>query len=247
MPNQRYSDGTLRQVVRLHDLFVEGALPGPEKHEVHPCLPVGSRDNYLYFTLPCCLNFQRRSPALWRSALDSFKDSETNYLYFPEQVIERAPARIQHDLVKHKLALQTNKHAAIWIRICQTLATHYTSDPRKVLEEAGFDVKQIIQTLQRDKKHLFPYLSGMKLSNYWLFILANFTDASLRNIEEISIIPDTHVIKSTVRLGLAEPGVTPTIVESLWREIVKEARLSPIEMHSALWRWSRNGFAPTLD
>ena len=39
----------------------------------------------------------------------------------------------------------------------------------------------------------FPYISGPKMANYWLYILSQYTDAKFANMHEISIIPDTHV------------------------------------------------------
>ena len=80
-------EDVLENVKKLYQLFLAGAVKGPEKHEVNPGLPRGSRENYLYFTLPCCINFQRNSPALWQSALDTYQDPSTNYVFFPEQLI----------------------------------------------------------------------------------------------------------------------------------------------------------------
>jgi len=240
------SEDVLENVKKLYQLFLAGAVKGPEKHEVNPGLPRGSRENYLYFTLPCCINFQRNSPALWQSALDTYQDPSTNYVFFPEQLVEKEKEEVQRDLAKHKLALQPNKHSSIWINICHTLASYYKNDPKEVLRESDFDTPLIIQVLQRDKKHLFPYLGGIKLSNYWLFILSIFTDVELKNIQEISIIPDVHVIRSTIQLGLAKEGVQPLEVEQIWRKVSKEVGISPVEMHSALWRWSRNNFHPEL-
>jgi hypothetical protein len=240
------SEDILENVKKLYQLFLAGAVKGPEKHEVNPGLPRGSRENYLYFTLPCCINFQRNSPALWQSALDTYQDPSTNYVFFPEKLVKKEKEEVQKDLAKHKLALQPNKHSSIWINICNTLASHYKSDPKEVLRENNFDISLIIQTLQKDKKHLFPYLGGIKLSNYWLFILSIFTDVEFKNIQEISIIPDVHVIRSTIKLGLAKEGVQPLEVEQIWRQVSKEIGISPVDMHSALWRWSRNNFYPKL-
>ncbi|MBI2808672.1 MAG: hypothetical protein HYX68_27095 [Planctomycetes bacterium] len=236
----------IRRIRKLHALFLAGAIEGPEQHEVHPDLPRGSRENYLYFTLPCCVNFQRSSPAMWQSALRTFNDPDTAYLFSPENVCARDRGRVAKDLIKHRLALQTNRHPEIWMRICRTLCDHYDGDPRKILEEGQHDVDVIIRTLQVDKKDRFPYLGGIKLSNYWLFIVTSFTDAHLSNTGNISIIPDTHIVKSTVRLGLADEGVHPKEVERIWRAILKTTGIVPGEMHSALWRWSRGGFAAAL-
>lgn len=240
------SEKTKSGILKLQGLFMEGKIKGPEQHEVHPSLILGSRENFLYFTLPCALNFQRRSPALWQSALNTYIDKETNYLFFPEKVIRVDLSKIKKDLMKHKLAIQTNKHPKIWYTLCKSFANYYDSDPRKLLSDVGFDVNKIIFTLQKDKKILFPFLSGIKLSNYWLFILAHFTDVKFKNIEEISIIPDTHVIQSSIKLGLVRSGATSQDVEKVWRAVLKELSISPIVMHSALWRWSRESFKPEL-
>ncbi|MBI2624288.1 hypothetical protein HYW67_02225 [Candidatus Parcubacteria bacterium] len=242
MPQKR----VLEKIRRLHQAFLNGELGSLIKHEVHPELPSGSRENYLYFTLPCCINFQRNSPALWQSALTTYQDPTTNYLFFPEKIRARRPQEVRRDLVQYRLALQTNTHPNIWTSICATLRTHYENNPRNILAEGGYDVCKVIQNLQHHKKHLFPYLGGIKLSNYWLFIISRFTDAPLENVEEISIIPDAHVVRSTVKLGLARPGVTPGEIEAIWRPIVKKLVIRPGEMHSALWRWSRDRFVLEL-
>lgn len=242
----RIDDSHTEKIMRLFALYQRGEIPVPEQHEVHPSLPIGSRENYLYFTLASCLNFRRSSVGLWRSALATYADPECRYLFFPEEVRHRRFEDIQRDLTAHRLAIQINRHPRIWVAICRTLADHYDSDPRAVLREDNFEVPQIIQTLQRTKKHLFPYLGGRKLSNYWLFILSRFTDAQLANLDQISIIPDTNVIKSTIRLGLADESITPANVEEIWRRITVRMGINPIDMHPILWNWARNGCRPDV-
>ena len=228
--------------VDLHRRFLAGELKGPESHEVNPGLGRGTRDNYLYFTLSCCLNFQRNSPRLWQSALATFQDPETRYLFFPEQVHGVSEERVAADLFRHRLAIQRTKHPRIWRAISRTLHEHYDSDPRMVLAEGGLEVGRTLDILQVTKKQLFPYLGGPKLSNYWLFILTSFTDVRLRDPERISIIPDVHVIRSSVRIGLVEEGATPLEVERAWTSVLAATGIPPGEMHSALWRWSRARF-----
>jgi len=104
----------LARIKKLYALFQAGKIPVLAKHEVHPDLSKGSRENYLYFTLPPCLNFQRHSPALWAAALKTWQDPDTRHLFFPEETAERSRSQIQEALLKHKLALQPNKHTDIW-------------------------------------------------------------------------------------------------------------------------------------
>lgn len=234
---------TEERILQLHRLYKSGEIPGPNIHEVHPELPLGSIGNYLYFTLSASLNFQRNSPALWASALRTYDCPETSYVFSPEKVCSVPFEKLQRDLLRFRLALQTNRHPVGWLRLCTTLAEEYECDPRNILKEGNFDVPTIIDNLQRSKSQKFPFLSGLKLSNYWLFILLEFTDVCLSNTAELSIIPDTHVIRSSAKLGVVPPDSDAATVDSAWRVLLRSLGLSPVEMHSALWRWSRSGFA----
>lgn len=238
----------LPRVLKLYKLFHEGKIPTLAIHEVHPNVDISSRENYLYFTLAPCLNFQRSSPALWVSALKTYQDPETNYLFFPEKVTKTSREKVQKDLMKHKLALQKNKHTDIWMIISKAFHELYEDDPRKMFEESGWDIKKVLQTLLFDKRKNFPYLSGPKLSNYWLYILTFYTDAKnkFKNKQELSIIPDTHIIQSTLKLGITPVLSSPLIVTQAWKQLLEGSELSPSDMHAVLWNWSRNNFLPEV-
>ena len=234
----------LEKVRKLKKAFETGLIKQGHKHEVNPGLPKGGRINYLYFTLPVSINYQRSSPAMWASALETYNDPETNYLFYPEKVAERSFEHLQADLTKHKLALQRNRHVQIWQKLATTLAEHYDSDPRKILEEGEMDVVGLIQNIRKTHKKKFPYLSGAKMSNYWLYILHNFTDAEFINMDKISIIPDTHVRQCSVVLGLVDEEADSEEVAARWFELLEGSEISPIDMHPILWNWSRANFQP---
>lgn len=238
----------LKKVLKLYDLYYQGKIPTLEVHEVHPDLDISSRENYLYFTLAPCLNFQRSSPALWAAAFKTYQDPETNYLFFPEKVVNESKEKVQQDLLKHKLSLQKNKHTHIWIVICKAFHELYQDDPRKLFEKADWDILKILSILQVEERKHFPFLSGPKLSNYWLYILTFYTDAKdhFKNMQEISIIPDTHVLQSSVKLGITSSGASSLEVVRKWKELLADSHLSPYEMHAVLWNWSRNNFLPEV-
>ena len=236
----------LKKVFLLHELYKEGKIKTLTQHEVNPGLDKSSRENFLYFTLPPCLNFQRNSPAMWQAALKTWNDRITNYLFFPEKIVKVSSQKIQNDLLKHKLSLQQNKHTQIWSTISQTLNEHFRNDPRAVMEAGNFDAQKILVLVQKDKKKLFPYLSGPKMANYWLYILSQYTDVKLSNMHYISIIPDTHVIQCSVKLGLVDEKASSERVASVWQELLSGTTLNPIDIHPVLWNWSRNNFQPTV-
>jgi hypothetical protein len=236
----------LDRVIRLHSLFKEGKIPTLAHHELHPELLLGSRENYLYFTLPPSINFQRQSPSMWASALKTWNDPDTNYLFFPQKCLATPREQVQKDLLKHKLALQPNKHTDIWLAVSRGLHAHYQGDPRELFAAADWDVIRIHRIIQQEKRKDFPYISGPKMANYWLYIASHYTDAKFKNMQEISIIPDTHVLQCTSRLGLALPGAAPLEVAAIWKELLKNSILTPVEMHPVLWNWSRNNFLPEV-
>jgi len=237
----------LERVTALLVHYEQGRIPTLAQHEVNPGLPAGGRENYLYFTLPVCINFQRSSPAMWAAVLKTWEDPETQYLFFPERLAEVPLEQIRADLLKHKLALQPNKHVLIWTTIAKTFFDYYDSDPRKLVQnEADSDAGKLIELLQITHRKRFPYLSGPKLSNYWPFILSNYTNVQFVHPEAISIIPDTHVIKSSIHLGLVPEGASPLQVEAVWKELLAGSGINPSRVHPALWNWSRNNFQPAV-
>jgi hypothetical protein len=236
----------LDKVRKLKIAFEAGLIPRLAQHEVNPGLPKDDRIHYIYFTLPVAINFQRNSPAMWASALKTFEDPETNYLFYPEKVVLLPREKIQADLVKHKLALQKNKHVDIWIRLSETLNKYYENDPRVLLASKDYDVAKLLELIRITRKKDFPYLSGTKISNYWLYILSSFTDIRLKNINLVSVIPDTHIIQASKVLAITEENDKPEIVAQKWFELLGGSEISPVEMHPVLWNWSRAKFRPEV-
>ncbi|MDB5260394.1 MAG: hypothetical protein JWN37_625 [Candidatus Nomurabacteria bacterium] len=235
----------LSRIVKLKQFFDEGKIPTISNHEIHPNYPKESRERYLYFTLPPCLNFQRSSPAMWQAAYSTWNDPETNYLFYPEKVVITPYEKIQKDLVKHKLSLQRNKHTQIWISICKSLHERFDSDPRKLIALHNSSVLKVIEYL-RENKSSFPYLNGPKMSNYWLYILDHYTDIKIKDKHLLSIIPDTHVAQCSIHLKLTQLNATPEVIAKAWFDLLEGHVITPVEMHPVLWNWSRNNFLPEV-
>lgn len=228
---------TLELIIRAYHA---GALGGTV-HEVYPGIDRSSLPWRLYFTLPCAINYQRKSENLWKSALETFNDPSTRFVFdcanvtLGHQVYKAA-------LAKHGLALQRDKHTHIWFTISTTLYELFDGDPLKLLGVQDFDVVKIKAYVSAHKR-LFPYMSGPKLLNYWLYIFSFFTDVKLTRREDISVIPDTHVKRATVALGLIneEASQDTEAVALLWYSFLKGTPYTPCDLHAPLWRWSRAG------
>ncbi|MCA9383141.1 hypothetical protein KC909_02140 [Candidatus Dojkabacteria bacterium] len=237
---------TITKLLKIEELYHSGKL-GEVTHEVYPKLEKNERLNYLYFTLAPAINFQRDSKRMWQSAFETFMDPETTFVFDPLITKNKSRKDIQSALVKHRLALLTEKHTDIWIKISNKLASEYAGDPANLIEANRSDVPTIIEYLRVNKTD-FPYLNGPKMSNYWLYILHQFTDVKLKNIQDISIIPDTHIKKASVILGLTKSNTaTPEEVELVWKNLLEDTEYMPMQFHAPMWRWSKNKFEPNLE
>lgn len=123
----------------------------------------------------------------------------------------------------------------------------FDRDIRRLFKINDYDVNKIRQYIQKENKAKFPYLSGNKICNYWLYVLYQYTDIKFKNIEELTVAPDTHVVKASYRLGIIteqelNSSNVQLIVIERWNEILKGTKYNPIDIHTPMWLWSRNGF-----
>lgn len=238
----------LKKVDILYHMWKKGLLGGEVMPEdANPHLGKGDLENYLYFTLPMALNYQRNSYTLWESAKQTYQDPATCFVFQPEEVIRRDFQEIQNALTKYKVALQKAKQTEIWIQLCKTFMNMWQGDVRELFSTFDYDVPKIKHFIQIEHKKEFPYLSGNKICNYWLYVLWQYTDIVYQNMNDLSVAPDTHVVKSTYRLGLITKeemhrSDVQLIVIDRWKELFKGTKYKPIDIHTALWLWSRNGF-----
>lgn len=251
MSNKLLSDDVRTRVynyaVQLIDLYKAGALGGEVMPEdANPGLDHATKENYLYFTLPMALNYQRNSYKLWEAASMSYADSNIKDIFNPEQVIGMTIYELREKLTKYRIALQPNKHTEIWMKICSTLFYDFNGDVRNLFAKNGNSVATIKEYIQKNKKS-FPYLSGPKILNYWLYVMLQYTDANFNDRENITVAPDTHVIQASIKLGLIKPNEAEKAnarehISNLWSEVFEGTEHCPIDIHTPLWLWSRNGF-----
>lgn len=238
----------LDKVEKLITMYKNGELGGEVMPEdANPNLEKDSLENYLYFTLPMALNYQRNSYTLWESALKTYSDEDTKFVFNPKQCLEKSFEEVQYALTKYKVALQKQKQTEIWLALCNTFVEMFDGDIRKLFDMMDNDVDKIRNFIQKENKKKFPYLSGTKICNYWMYVIYQYTDKKYKNIENLTVAPDTHVCKSTLKLGLItneefnSNNVQLTVIER-WQELFKDTKYKPIDIHTILWLWSRNGF-----
>lgn len=203
-----------------------------------------------YFSLPMALNYQRDSYTLWMSALKTFQDPETKFVFDVSEVTKILEEDLRKALLKYKLALQPNKHINTWKTISQTIHDNWGTFENFV-GSANEDFLILKKLTQTDFKKGFPYLSGPKIFNYWSFILSTYGEVNLKNRDQIDIAPDTHITQCSVKLAVITQEESEKLskeqISERWREILKGSGIDPIDMHPPLWFWSRNGFLFSFD
>ncbi len=198
-----------------------------------------------YFTLPMALNYQRDSYKLWEAVLKTFKDTDTRFVFDVKKVVDISEDELRKALMKYKVALQPNKHIKTWRTIAQTINREWGSF-EKFIEATDRDFLNLKRLVKVDHKKGFPYLSGPKIFNYWSFIISTYGGVKLSNRDQIEIAPDTHITQCSVKLSVISPEEATTLtkddISERWRDLLKGSGIDPIDMHSPLWFWSRNGF-----
>lgn len=214
----------------------------------------GFKDQYregriAYFTLPMALNYQRDSYKLWETALKTFNDPETSFVFDVAKVSEATEEDVRKALTKYKVALQPNKHINTWRTIAKTINDKWGSFT-KFFEEIGGDFINLKRVVKESNKKGSPYLSGPKIFNYWSFIISTYGEINLINRDCIEITPDTHITQCSVKLGVITEEesikLTKDAISERWRESLRGSGIDPIDMHPPLWFWSRNGFIYNL-
>lgn len=209
-----------------------------------------NEERLVYFTLPMSLNYQRNSYKLWEAAKQSFEDKITQPIFLIDDVSLMSHDELRLLLIRYKVGLQPNKHTDTWHRIAAVIAKQWGSI-ENMLSSVDYDFLKLQKLVQITYKKDFPYLSGPKIFHYWSYILGEYCDVVLKNKEYIQIAPDTHVIKCSILLGVITKDESLKMkrddISARWREILKGTKLSPIDMHSPLWFWSKNNFSYRLN
>lgn len=127
---------------------------------------------------------------------------ETRFVFNPKMCLEKSFEEVQYALTKYKVVLQKQKQTEIWLALCNTFVEMFDGDIRELFDKLDNDVNKIRYFIQKENKEKFPYLSGTKICNYWMYVIYQYTDRKYKNIECLTVAPDTHVCKATYKLGI---------------------------------------------
>lgn len=169
----------------------------------------------------------------------------------PVRVMQTDDETLRRILVQYRVALQPNRHPAVWKTLCRTFAEQFGGDVRVFLRQSHFRAAEVKAYIAAHKKD-FPCLGGTKICNYWLHVLEAYTDCRFSDRENISIAPDTHVLQASARLGVLTEdelhgGSAQTLAANRWDALLEDTGLLPTDLHTPLWLWSRGGFTADIN
>lgn len=76
--------------------------------------------------------------------------------------------------------------------------------------------------------------------------MSTYGEVPLKNRSYIEIAPDTHVLQASIKLKVISQkeadSMSRDTISQIWRTLLKESTIDPIDVHSPLWFWSRSGF-----
>jgi hypothetical protein len=243
MENAALQIAAINQLVEMHRQGLLGGETMPED-ALAGVVPEESLPDVI--TLAMALNYQRNSYALWQGVASTYIDPERSWVFDTLRVAQSSPDELREALVAHKVALQPNKHVQIWSSIAQSLER--SGGTKSLILQHDSSIAKLRDTVQGTKKRQFPYLSGPKIFNYWLYVMESYCGVEWTDRDEISIAPDTHVLQASVRLGIVPATVldgsakSRELVAQAWKQALHGTELAPIDVHTPLWLWSRGGF-----
>lgn len=235
-----------RKLISAHKNRLLSSYPLPEDN----CPNFGRTNEDLerklfYFTLPMCMNYRRNSVQLWKATLETFNDPTTSEIFSISYSSKILISDLKEKLLKYRMAMQPVRHADNWYRISNTIYNNWGSIS-EMLEAVDYDFLKLKQTVQREFKSEFPYLSGPKLFNYWSYILTTKCDVPLHHKDMIDIAVDTHVIQSSIKLGIISQSEGENSnredIAKVWSSFLKGSDIAPVELNVPFWFWSRDGF-----
>jgi len=195
----------VRQLVHMHQNGLLGGEVMPEDALIG-IVPDEDLPNVL--TLAMSLNYQRNAYTLWQSVAHAYQDEGTRWIFRPPAAAAGDREELRSALLRHRVALQPNRHPEIWQKVAQGISD-FSPDGSVagMLKSVDYDIAALIDLMQVRRKSSFPYLSGPKIFHYWLYVLESYAGISWKSRELITIAPDTHILQASVQLGLCSEKV----------------------------------------
>lgn len=235
---------------RLYDAFadpargIHGQTTMPE--DVLPAgVSRGSYEHRMFITLTASIDYMRNADTLWAASRRAFEDPATRYLFDPIQLAQVPFPHVVRDLQRHRVSLRPNQDAKIWTKVSFTLLHKWSGDPLELVRAADYDGRILLATVRAEAG--FPFLRGRKISALYVRMLRDNVGIALKNMGQIPIPADIHVVRATMSTGVLRGRFVGSLdslrthVEDVWSAALQDTELSPLDVDEPLWHLSREG------
>jgi hypothetical protein len=166
----------------------------------------GSLEHRIFLTLTMTVDNGSDSATLWNSARKAYEEEQTRYLFSPKALYESDTDQILFDLKKTGLSRNKTQNAEIWRKCGVFLFQKWGSDPGNFLQSCGWDSREILNLIIPARYHEvydFHHFLGEKKGQKWLLLLKRSAKMDqIRNLNNVSINADIHLVRVSVALGI---------------------------------------------
>lgn len=217
-------------------------------------LQLDQRDLALFLTLTCVTNHIHNEfgeskktdgpEGLWQVCSELWENH--HWIYLPEKLVGNNREAELKELFR-SFEIMDGRDPEWWYRNAKTLYENWDSDPRKLLSDpnapaettqpSSFDAPTIEQAV---KMHDFPALAGEKIRPLWLRLMHEEVH-ELKQIEEVSIPVDYHIVGMTNRLRGDGTAFDPydeddkETLRNFWQIVCQRNGLIPVQVDKPLW------------
>lgn len=235
-----------------HNVMPEDLLPRWGSDLSSSGVERGSYEQLMFITLVVSIDYQRDANQLWDAGRRTFEDTETRWLFMPEELVKRPTDDIIEAMGVHRLAKKPKKDAGIWSDVSKSFHKIYDSNPLNLVKDCKYDALEIFnKKFDPMFKQSFPFLSGDKIFPLWIRMLHDNVGMELRNLDKIPIPVDVHITRATFTTGCLVGSYEGTIakifpkIDEAWKRTIKlvdHPKLTyRLQLDEPLWHLSKYG------
>lgn len=260
-PAIRIVDGLARKITEdfangAFDLSDRAGAPTPRWESMPEMVAVRAlnglgaspREIRMFITFLAAMDRARDADLLWRNGLALFRVAR--WAFEPARCCERSFSDLRDALAITGVSQRHGPDSAAWRLIAEAL-TDDASPPavRRAIDSGAGDAKELLEAVRAPRatgQPWFPFLSGPKISEMWVRILAVPGTTHITGLDILNVAVDVQVRKVTEYLGVTDTGGRQienvrSVIQEAWkaaaREVVGPAAISGTAagLDPALW------------
>lgn len=219
------------------DLSARGGAPPPSWESMPEvvalrglqALAATPREVRTFMTLLAAMDRARDADLLWRNGVALFR--EARWAFDPAQCFQHSLTHLQDALVASRVSQRHGPDSAGWRLIAEALIDEGSPlAVRRVVNDGVGDAAELLAAVRAARpsgQPWFPFLSGPKISEMWVRLLAVPGGARITSIERLNVAVDVQVRKVSEYLGVTATSGRDLeqirgVIQDAWRALAAE-------------------------